>query len=79
MHRSVLGPAARKTHVFDALEICPNGSIEGRMIQRMEGRYGLQQDDFFAYPRPAILYHVSDAGAVLYVCVSGPCVKLEIE
>lgn len=46
MHRSVLGPAARKTHVFDALEICPNGSIEGRMIQRMEGRYGLQQDDF---------------------------------
>jgi hypothetical protein len=76
MHRSVLGPVARKTHVFDVLEICPNGSIEGRMIQRMDGRYGLQQDDFFAYPRPAILYRVSDAAAMLYVYVSGSCVKV---
>jgi hypothetical protein len=23
------------------------------------------KDDFFAYPRPAIMYHVSNAGAVL--------------
>lgn len=48
--------AARKDTWFRCSRMCPIGSIEGRMIQRMDGRYGLQQDDFSRIHALQLLY-----------------------